>query len=276
MKFKKYNNPILELKPFYNKKHVLVLIYGYEGDLIINNNKLACSNEDAFIISPGLNVGCSLKKKYKDAYIYFITLSNSYITNLRNTLKSVREDRLSYNSYENSYKSKFVRIKYSIDEVFLLFNGIEILENTTLNKDLVLIHLKQSCFFIFSSMHTQGYDLSVLFEQDYYSTKEKLIKNILLKPEIDWNLQVASEILFISSSTLRKHLSLENTTFSELLTETRLGLALNYLTFSDYSIGRIAEMTGFNSSAYFSTAFKKKHGTTPKEFRKNSKLLNSI
>ncbi len=51
------------------------------------------------------------------------------------------------------------------------------------------------------------------------------------------------------------------------LSEIRIIAAKNLLTTSDFSIQQIAGMTGFSSAIYFSQAFKKSTGISPKDFR---------
>ncbi|MHA2779997.1 helix-turn-helix transcriptional regulator [Vibrio campbellii] len=80
--------------------------------------------------------------------------------------------------------------------------------------------------------------------------------------------------MFTSPSTLRRNLSKEGGAFSHILNDVRLGISINYLTFTSYNVLKISELSGFNSSAYFCTIFKKKYGVTPQEFRKNSKENN--
>ncbi|MGR6438530.1 AraC family transcriptional regulator [Proteus mirabilis] len=49
------------------------------------------------------------------------------------------------------------------------------------------------------------------------------------------------------------------------------GIALNYLTFSNYSVFQISHRCGFGSNAYFCDAFKRKYGMTPSQFRTQSR-----
>lgn len=56
-------------------------------------------------------------------------------------------------------------------------------------------------------------------------------------------------------------------TFSEYVTQQRMIRARNLLLTTDEAIVRIAECCGYRTAAYFSTAFKKEAGMTPKAFR---------
>ena len=54
------------------------------------------------------------------------------------------------------------------------------------------------------------------------------------------------------------------------LIDFRLKQAAKLLTFTEKTVARIAEETGFESSAYFCRKFKKLYGMTPKDYRANS------
>lgn len=53
-----------------------------------------------------------------------------------------------------------------------------------------------------------------------------------------------------------------------------MGMALNYLTFSNYSVFQISHRCGFGSNAYFCDVFKKKYAMTPSQFRLQSRQSN--
>ncbi|RKI43161.1 AraC family transcriptional regulator [bacterium D16-51] len=54
----------------------------------------------------------------------------------------------------------------------------------------------------------------------------------------------------------------------EVLLEMRMNCAKQYLIRTDYSIGKIAKLTGFSSEIYFSSCFKKCTGIAPRNYRK--------
>lgn len=60
---------------------------------------------------------------------------------------------------------------------------------------------------------------------------------------------------------------------SSYITQIKIGLAQNLLLNSDYSIMEVASMLGFSSSQHFSQVFKKNLEVTPKDFRKDNKLM---
>lgn len=64
---------------------------------------------------------------------------------------------------------------------------------------------------------------------------------------------------------------LTSKSISEYISEVRLKKAKELLTTSDNSINEISEKTGFISSKYFYTLFKKMNGVTPNEYRQNNR-----
>lgn len=65
-------------------------------------------------------------------------------------------------------------------------------------------------------------------------------------------------------------------TFVEFLTETRMRNAKKLLTESNLMLYTVAERVGYDSAAYFTAAFKKNIGVTPKEYRKRFSLEGRI
>lgn len=62
-------------------------------------------------------------------------------------------------------------------------------------------------------------------------------------------------------------------TFMEIVTQTRISYAKEYLRKTDKRISEIAEITGYNSLNHFTKAFRKFTGYTPGEYRKQNKNL---
>jgi AraC-like DNA-binding protein len=70
--------------------------------------------------------------------------------------------------------------------------------------------------------------------------------------------------LGLSQRTLARHLAEEGTSFSKMLTEMRRDLAERYLKDESLSISQIAWLLGFQDLGAFSHAFKRWHGTAPR------------
>lgn len=75
--------------------------------------------------------------------------------------------------------------------------------------------------------------------------------------------------IFLSSRTLQRRLSDENTNFRTLLLEVRRNLAQKYLADKSMPLAEISYMLGFSDTSSFSRAFKKWTGDPPAVFRTN-------
>jgi AraC-like DNA-binding protein len=78
--------------------------------------------------------------------------------------------------------------------------------------------------------------------------------------------EIARE-LGVSRRTFARRLSLEGTTFSEVLEKLRFDLARRYLRDEDMSVSKIAWLVGYQEVSAFSHAFKRWAGMTPGEMR---------
>ena len=86
------------------------------------------------------------------------------------------------------------------------------------------------------------------------------------------SLKDAASVLFVSPnylSNLFKEKTGEN--FSTFLMNVRMEKSLDYLPDVKYTISEISEIVGFTDYRYYCTAFRKKYGETPKQYR-NSHL----
>ncbi|WP_133297511.1 helix-turn-helix transcriptional regulator, partial [Vibrio parahaemolyticus] len=106
--------------------------------------------------------------------------------------------------------------------------------------------------------------------------KETIARLITQDPQRKWHIDDIAKLLFTTPSTLRRHLRKEGMVFSQLLLDVRMGLALNFLTFTNYTVSQISYRTGFGSSAYFCDAFKRKYSMTPLQFRVQSRENNDL
>ena len=77
-----------------------------------------------------------------------------------------------------------------------------------------------------------------------------------------------AEALNLSLRTLQRKLHEEDTSFKQLLDETRRELADQYIRNPMVSIGEITYLLGFSEPSNFSRAFKRWNGTAPAEYRR--------
>ncbi|MDJ0879293.1 MAG: AraC family transcriptional regulator [Halieaceae bacterium] len=94
--------------------------------------------------------------------------------------------------------------------------------------------------------------------------KQLLRKDLVNMPE----LEPVAATLDVHPQTLRRRLSKEGTSFSELKGQVRRDVALHYLGKQGLSIEEIAHRAGFSESSAFIRAFKGWTGVTPYTYRK--------
>src|SRR5690606_30835001 len=68
------------------------------------------------------------------------------------------------------------------------------------------------------------------------------------------------------SKTIKKELGV---TYVQIITNLRIKAAKNFLKTSNLSIREIADYCGYDSQHYFSTAFRKMVGVSPKQYRED-------
>lgn len=86
------------------------------------------------------------------------------------------------------------------------------------------------------------------------------------------NKQLIADRLHLSPRTLQLRLSQKDTSFQELLDDTRMTLACNYIEQRSLSVTEITYLLGFSDSSNFTRAFKRWTGSSPSDYR--SKVLS--
>ncbi len=106
------------------------------------------------------------------------------------------------------------------------------------------------------------------FDKAHVATQVRtLLIRMLPSGEVDQ--EVVAAKLFRSASTLQRQLAAENTTYRQVVAETRESLAREFLASGKYSAADVAFMLGFADQSVFSRAFKRWTGTSPGEYQKS-------
>lgn len=88
------------------------------------------------------------------------------------------------------------------------------------------------------------------------------------------SLQSIASILKMSTAHISKMFrDREQVPINEYITDVRLNHARLLLESSDYTVNEIMERIGFSNQSYFFRLFKKKYGTTPKEYRTKKSVI---
>tara|TARA_R110002110_G_scaffold66978_1_gene182977 strand:+ start:64391 stop:65416 length:1026 start_codon:yes stop_codon:yes gene_type:complete len=98
------------------------------------------------------------------------------------------------------------------------------------------------------------------------SVVDKIVERL---PDGPPSQQQVADALNVSNRTLQRKLQEEGTSFMDLLQDTRLELARQYLAQPNYSVVETAYLLGFSESSTFSRAFKRWTGMAPADFRQN-------
>ncbi|MFA0015982.1 helix-turn-helix domain-containing protein [Vibrio lentus] len=109
--------------------------------------------------------------------------------------------------------------------------------------------------------------LVIIARASRLTVTQKVIHYIEQNIENNISLDTLASYMGMSPATLKRRLSAEDLSFSNLLKIKRIAHAATQLRTSAKSITQIAYESGFKSAAHFSTAFKTYHGKTPKDFR---------
>ena len=86
-------------------------------------------------------------------------------------------------------------------------------------------------------------------------------------PEKNWISKDIAQSVAMSEATFRRRLADEGQSFTGILLDVRMTLALTLLQVTDISISKIAYQVGYESASRFSVRFKKRFGFSPTAIR---------
>jgi len=104
------------------------------------------------------------------------------------------------------------------------------------------------------------------------------IQALLLNHESEntFTLEYCAKHLHISTSTLKRRLKAEGTSFNQVVQETKFFLAKQYLSNETIPLSEIAYLLGFSDNSALSRAFKKWSGVSPLSYKAKKKSPNSM
>ena len=103
-------------------------------------------------------------------------------------------------------------------------------------------------------------------EEGFIIRFNRIVSEHMSDPELDQQL-ICRELGMSRALLYNKMKSITGTGAKEYITRIRIEKAKSLMENPSLSIAEIAEMTGFTSQSYFSTAFKNQTGMTPSQFR---------
>lgn len=102
---------------------------------------------------------------------------------------------------------------------------------------------------------------------------EKVRQLIVSRPGYFPDIDFVAEKLHMTSRTLRRKLTTENSSYQQILAEVRYQLAREYLATSTLPLEEIAVLLGYSAPGNFTHAFKRWHGSAPRQYRQEVQQL---
>jgi AraC-like DNA-binding protein len=99
---------------------------------------------------------------------------------------------------------------------------------------------------------------------------DKVRQLIVARPGYFPDIDYVAEKLNMTPRTLRRRLTAEDSGYQQILSEVRYQLALEYLATSKLPLEEISVLLGYSTPGNFTHAFKRWHGTSPRQYRQES------
>ena len=108
-------------------------------------------------------------------------------------------------------------------------------------------------------------NIAASFSDDYCGQIKHIIKHALSTGDI--SIERVAGLLGVNKRTLQRQLARHNTSYKDLLEEVRFNAARRYLLESNGSLTNLADMLGYSELSVFSSAFRRDHGVSPRQWR---------
>ncbi|GGE83480.1 helix-turn-helix transcriptional regulator [Shewanella carassii] len=258
----------LELREFYIDNALLVRLHSAHGWVSINGERLNVNQDTLLIIPRFAHISCHIEAAQQPLTLQTLTLDETL-------LEELAVDYLPGQCQtDGHYRRYALNTPDAARDNFELLRLTHELVSPTPQAPCLL---RQCQYFILKAILAAGVDLFNTLRVKYDEPRERaLARLIMTDPGHKWTLEQVAARLYTSPATLRRHLQQEGYSFSKLLLEVRMGVALNYLTFTDFPVSRVSKLSGFHSPAYFCDKFKQHQGMTPLQFRSHSRSGNDI
>jgi AraC-like DNA-binding protein len=108
---------------------------------------------------------------------------------------------------------------------------------------------------------------------EHATVKEKIRHELMFAEEDFPTLDQLASRINMPERTIRRKLTMEGTSYKDILSEIRQHLALELIRAGDYSMEKISSQLGYSDVTSFYHAFKTWTGSTPANYRKNSEPI---
>ncbi|AVL72680.1 MULTISPECIES: helix-turn-helix transcriptional regulator [Providencia] len=260
------------LKAFYIESAMIAMLCGAKGNVVINGQSIDISSDITLIMPKYSQVSCNIvcNTVNQPIEIHTLSMTEFELQAVFLLLITLMKSSAPLTSHQPIYH---VSPPETVRDNFSLLKQCLPLKKQSESQEALL--MKQSLYFILMAIYQEGVDILTIFRFNYDEPKNQAITHLITQePQKKWSLDDVAKALFTTPSTLRRHLNREGVSFRQLLLDVRMGMALNYLTFSNYSVYQISHRCGFGSNAYFCDVFKRKYNMTPSQFRLQSRQSN--
>ncbi len=260
------------LKAFYIESAMIAMLCGAKGNVVINGQSIDISSDITLIMPKYSQVSCNIvcNTVNQPIEIHTLSMTEFELQAVFLLLITLMKSSAPLTSHQPIYH---VSPPETVRDNFNLLKQCLPLKKQSESQEALL--MKQSLYFILMAIYQEGVDILTIFRFNYDEPKNQAITHLITQePQKKWSLDDVAKALFTTPSTLRRHLNREGVSFRQLLLDVRMGMALNYLTFSNYSVYQISHRCGFGSNAYFCDVFKRKYNMTPSQFRLQSRQSN--
>ncbi len=100
---------------------------------------------------------------------------------------------------------------------------------------------------------------------------EQVRQLIVARPGFFPDIDYVAQKLHMTSRTLRRRLAAEGSSYQQVLADVRYALAREYLATSSLPLEEIASMLGYSNPGNFTYAFKRWHGSPPRQYRQENR-----
>lgn len=240
-----------------------ILLYIENGDVDIN---ISNDHKENITLTQGnvmyIERGCHIRLKHKDSSstsIKTIILSKDVLKKTSHILNVILPESIK----TDQHRKHFIRNEIPLSSYFFkeMNETSSNVLNTPSEKASAIIYLL-SFFYCHIGFHDS------ITRAITHNLSDKVYSIVSSDNDSKWTLPMCAKALYMSTSTLKRKLMQEGKTFSEIYQDVKMNKSITLLMTSSKSIASIANECGFTSSASFSTAFKKKHGISPRKLIK--------
>lgn len=125
------------------------------------------------------------------------------------------------------------------------------------------VHIVQG---LLLALHLAG-NAGVLLRNRHDPLAEQIEQIFLTDPAREWSVDGVAQQIYVSGSSLRRRLALEDKSFRSILEGVRMGCALHSLQTTELSVGQIANESGYASASRFTARFRQRFGLVPSALR---------